>query len=495
MNGYDAIVVGAGSAGCVVAARLAQRGASVLLLEAGPDYPSLADLPADIADARMPAFSHDWGYKSAPGRVGRELPLPRGRLVGGCSATNACFALRGSPADYDRWAAMGNDGWSFADCLPYFRAVETDADFGEAPWHGASGPFPIRRYREDERNAFQQSLIEAAVRSGHPYVEDHNAPGAVGVGPTPVNAVDGTRISAAVAYLGPVRCLPNLTIRSGVTVDRVELRSGRAVGVRLASPAETIGADLIVLATGTYASPALLMRSGIGPAHDLKALGAQCQVDLPGVGQNLADHPWVPVPLAVTVPAGGPGFQTILTWHSTEAGVSGAPDLQLFAQGPFNNDGRPIASLCAALLKPHARGRVALRSLDPAVPPVIGLALLADDRDLRRLMEGLQHAHRLLAMAEFDAVSEGAGRRSGGLAADDLCAQVWANVRTYHHPTGTCAMGPDPRQAVVDSRGRVHGTERLLVVDASIMPEIPSANTNVPTLMLAERIAGGLAQA
>lgn len=495
MSGYNVIVIGAGSAGCVVATRLAQRGASVLLLEAGTDYPSLADLPADIADGRMPAFSHDWGYRSAPGRVGRELPLPRGRLVGGCSATNACFALRGSPADYDRWAELGNERWSFADCLPTFRAVETDADFGEASWHGASGPLPIRRYQESERNAFQQGLIEAAVRSGHPFVEDHNAPGAVGVGPTPVNAVDGTRISAALAYLGPVRGLPNLTIRSGATVDRVELRSRRAVGVRLTLPAETIGADLIVLAAGTYASPALLMRSGIGPAHDLKALGAQCHLDLPAVGQNLADHPWLPVPLAVTVPTGGPGFQTVLTWHSAGAGASDPPDLQIFAQGPFDNEGRAIASLCAALLKPHARGRVALRSLDPAVPPMIDLGLLTDDRDLRRLMEGLRHAHRLLALPEFDAVSAAADRHTSGLAEDDLRAQIWANVRTYHHPTGTCAMGPDPRQAVVDSRGRVHGTERLIVADASIMPEIPSANTNVPTLMLAERIAGGLSQA
>jgi choline dehydrogenase-like flavoprotein len=290
-----------------------------------------------------------------------------------------------------------------------------------------------------------------------------------------------------------VRGLPNLTIRSGVMVDRVELRSGRAVGVRLASPAETIGAELVVLAAGTYASPALLIRSGVGPAADLKALGAQCQVDLPGVGQNLADHPWAPAPLPATISADGPGFQAVLTWHSTETGASDPPDLQIFAQGPFNNDGRAIAALCAALLKPHSRGRVTLRSLDPAVPPIIDLALLTDDRDLRRLMEGLQHAHRLLAMPEFDAVSDDARQRSSGLADDDLRARVWANVRTYHHPTGTCAMGPDPRHAVVDAHGRVHGTERLVVADASIMPQIPSANTNLPTIMLAERIAATLA--
>jgi choline dehydrogenase len=208
------------------------------------------------------------------------------------SATNACFALRGSPADYDAWAAMGNDGWSFNECLPFFCAAEADADFGSAPWHGTSGPLPIRRYREDERNGFQQGLILAATRNGHPFVDDHNAPGVVGVGPLPVNAAAGVRVSTAHAYLGPLRGSANLTIRADTLVDRVALQSGRAIGVRLASPTVTIGADLVILAAGTYASPALLMRSGIGPAAELAALGAQCRVNLPG--RNLADHPGFP---------------------------------------------------------------------------------------------------------------------------------------------------------------------------------------------------------
>ena len=464
----------------------------MLLLEAGPDYQSRSALPADIADARMPTFTHDWGYGSTPGRLGRELPLPRGRLVGGCSATNACFALRGSPADYNRWAAMGNAGWSFDECLPYFCALETDADFGSASWHGTAGPLPIRRYGAGERNAFQDALISAAG-SAHPSVADHNAPGAVGVGPVPVNAVGGVRISTALAHLAPQRALPNLTIRSDTLVDRVVIASGRATGVRLAAPEEAIGADLVVLAAGTYASPAMLMRSGIGPAADLAALGVRCEVDLPNVGANLTDHPWVPSPLPVTVPAGGPGFQAVLTWHSTDADSSGSPDLQIFAQGPFNNEGRAIASLCAVVLKPCSRGRVMLRSLDPAAPPVIDLGLLTDNGDLRRICEAVRHARRLLSAPQFKAIAEKEHQLNDGLSDSELEAQVFASARTYHHPTGTCAMGPDPAQAVVDSSGHVHGMEQLVVADASIMPEIPSANTNLPTIMIAERIAAALA--
>ena len=195
----------------------------------------------------------------------------------------------------------------------------------------------------------------------------------------------------------------------------------------------------------------------------------------------------------MNISANGPGFQAVLTWHSTEASPSGPPDLQIFAQGPFINEGAAIGSLCAALLKPHSRGRVTLRSLDPAAPPIIDLALLTDGRDLRRLMEGVRHAHRLRLASDFDGVADKHYRRGNAPSDGDLKDDIYANVRTYHHPIGTCAMGPDPTRAVVDCSGRVHGTEGLIVADASIMPEIPSANTNLPTVMLAERIVAALA--
>ncbi|HEY1343602.1 MAG TPA: GMC family oxidoreductase N-terminal domain-containing protein, partial [Streptosporangiaceae bacterium] len=283
-------MVGGGSAGCVLAARLsADERRGVLLAEAGPDYPAVADLPADIADESMPAMSHDWGFESEPGEYGHSVPLPRGRLVGGCSATNACFALRGWPADYDSWAAMGNPGWSFADLLPVFRAVESDADFG-GDWHGSHGPVPIRRPPAGELSPLQRAFAEAAAAAGHPLADDHNRPGAVGMGPGPRNVRDGVRMSTALTHLAAARGRPNLAIRASTVVDRVELRGTTVRGIRLAD-GEIVEADTVVVAAGSYASPAILLRSGIGPAAPLRDLGIQVAADLPGVGHNLTDHP------------------------------------------------------------------------------------------------------------------------------------------------------------------------------------------------------------
>ncbi len=497
--GYDVIVAGGGSAGCVAATRLsADTRCRVLLLEAGPDYPAAGDLPADIAAASMPTTSHDWGFLSEPDEDGRSVPLPRGRLMGGCSATNACFALRGWPQDYDQWAALGNPGWSFADLLPVFRAIESDADFGGG-WHGATGPVPIRRPAAGELSPLQRAFADAAAAAGHRPVGDHNEPGTVGVGPCPRNVRDGLRMSTALTHLAAARGRPNLAIRAGAAVDRVELHGTTARGIRLAG-GEIIEADAIVVTAGSYASPATLLRSGIGPAAVLRDLGIGVAADLPGVGENLIDHPLAAVDLPTTPGLAGPSFQVMLTLRSSLADPGGPPDLHLFAAGPFDDTASPsggVFGIVAGLVAVHSRGSVRLRSADPADPPRIDIAHLRHPEDVARMVEAALHARRLSRTPPLAGFVTGAEVAPGPTIGDDdttgLARSIRQRVGSYHHPVGTCAMGARPDNgAVVDARGAVHGIGRLWVADASVMPTIPAANTNLSTIVIAERIAQGL---
>jgi choline dehydrogenase-like flavoprotein len=497
--GYDVIVAGGGSAGCVAAARLsADDRCRVLLLEAGPDYPAAGDLPADIADGSMPTTSHDWGFMSEPDEHGRSIPLPRGRLMGGCSATNACFALRGWPQDYDQWAAMGNPGWSFADLLPVFRAIESDADFG-GDWHGADGLVPICRPAAGELSSLQRAFADAAAAAGHRLVGDHNKPGTVGAGPAPRNVRDGLRMSTALTHLAAARGRPNLAIRAGAAVDRVELRGATARGVRLTG-GEIIEADAIVVTAGSYASPAILMRSGIGPAAALRDLGIGAAVDLPGVGDNLIDHPLAAIDLPTMPGFAGPRFQVMLTLRSSLADPGGPPDLHLFAAGPFDDTASPaggVFGIVAGLLAVRSRGSVRLRSADPADPPRIDIAHLRHPEDMTRMIEATRHARRLSHTPPLAGFVTGAELAPGPAISDDdtagLARSIRERVGSYHHPVGTCAMGPSPDDgAVVDAFGAVHGIARLRVADASVMPAIPAANTNLSTVVIAERIAQGL---
>lgn len=496
---YHTIIVGAGSAGCVLSARLSENPSrSILLLEAGPDYPDPTDMPPEIRSGFNPTFTHDWGYASELGSLGRSIALPRGKLVGGCSATNAAIALRGAPGDYDEWAARGNPGCSFAEVLPFFRRVENDADFDDR-WHGRNGPLPIRRDVLEALLPEHSSFLHACSALGYPRVADHNAPGAVGAGVLPRNVVAGIRQSAALTYLAVARGRPNLTIRSGVLVDRVMFDGQRAVGVCLAGSAEMIQADLVILAAGAFGSPAILMRSGVGPADHLRSLDINMVRDLPGVGQNLMDHLLLALHFAASAGSKDvPGCQAMLTLQSPNFSVG--YDLQIFPWtiSPAEPGESPILEIYVALMKPLSHGSLRLSASDPTVPPVIDLGFFTDPGDIPRVIHAVRVARRLAMTPPLSdvALQELYPGPQITDAAADLEAAIRTKASTYFHPVGTCHMGPAADvSSVVDSRGSVHGVKGLSVVDASIMPTIPAANTNLPTLMLAERCSAWLAEA
>ncbi|MFE3290821.1 mycofactocin system GMC family oxidoreductase MftG [Rhodococcus sp. NPDC059234] len=472
----DVIVVGGGSGGCVVAARLSENpDRTVVLVEAGPDGARSGPIGTLPVGPGSPLV---WRY---PGELqpGRGVTVARGRTLGGSGAVNGGYFVRGTAADFESWPAS----WSYAEVLPYFRRLETDP-FGDRRWHGDSGPIPITRTAAAAQHPISAAFLDAAAAAGFGYRADLNEPDAAGAGPVPLNAASGARVSTAAAYLGPAAGRPNLRVRTGVVARRVVVDGGRAVGVEVGvgPRSRVLRARTVVLCAGAVGTPHLLMHSGIGPAQQLSALGMPVVVDRPGVGQGFEDHPEVTVGCRLVQPSPHEPTRAILEVVLEADGIELRPYTAPFGDVISGLDD-PVGRIGVALMRPESRGEVVLQSADPAVPPLVRYHYLRSAEDRAAMRSGLELARDLLA-------SPGYARLVVPIPAVPAATGTFENLGTSMHLSGSCRMGAaDDAAAVVDDRCRVLGVDGLSVADTSVMPALTSRGPHATAVMIAERVA------
>ncbi|OZF26296.1 GMC oxidoreductase [Rhodococcus sp. 14-2483-1-2] len=487
----DFLVLGSGTAGSIITRRLLDAGHTVTLVEAGglDSNPAIHDL-SRVGELWL--GPEDWGYFSTPQprALGRRLHVPRGKVVGGSNQLNGTIWVHGNPWDYDQWAAAGNPGWGWESVAPIFDRLEHNASDG------------LLDVVEPPLSPIQQSILDAAVAWGMPHNTDYNHGGQEGVSAMKLNLAAGKRLSTWAAYLRPVLDHPNLTLALGSTIDSLIVADGAAIGVRVIVDSETqeLFADTVVLSGGAVGSPAILLRSGIGPGAELKRLGIDVVVDSPGVGKNLQDHFLVPVVFGTTRPIDPPTpfhpvTQTHWFWKSDPS--LPVPDTQPinFSVPMYYDEGMtgpPSGfTLHAGLIRPHSTGSVTLTSTDPTEHPSIDFNLFDDPRDIAALVYSVRQCREVGRQAPLD-LEWGAYDALPGTEVPDedeaVAAWVRRAVNTYHHQVGTCRMGTDDH-AVVAPDLRLHGLDSLYVADASVMPSVTTGNTNAPTAMIAERAA------
>ena len=503
---YDHIIVGGGTAGCIVAARLSEDPErSVLLLEAGPDFPDFAQLPDMLKigwgtvnlEARAAGSPYNWSFTGEATPQQGPMPVPRGKALGGSSAINGQTFIRGAAEDYDTWAEWGNDHWSYLQCLPYFRKLENDADFHD-DFHGTDGPVPVRRFPREAWPVLQQAFYQACTDAGYPYNPDVNNPDATGISQRAENNIDGVRMSMALAYIAPIRHRLNLTIKPNVQALRIIFDGARATGLEVESGGErfVVEGEEIILCAGAVVSPQLLMLSGVGPREQLGAFGIPVVADLPGVGQNMRDHPNVQVRFRVRegTPEDPDAMRAVRLRYT--ASGSDTPNDMILSPASLNTVVRegddPSHSVNCGLYLAVGKGELRLTSADPHVQPSMDYRYLEEDWDRERLRECVRLCIRLLQHQAYNGVIEETVSPSPADLASNEALDDWMmrGVSTSYHISGTCKMGPDDdASAVVDQRLKVRGVEGLRVVDASVMPDVVRANTNVTTMMIAERVA------